>query len=133
VLHDASGRGLSQEGWAAGVRDTAAATGARLVVVEANQGGAMVEAVLRAAGVTLPVRRVHATVGKAARAEPAAALYEQGRVAHAPGLAALEAELLGLGDPEAAGGDSPDRADALVWALDELLQGGGAAPSARWV
>src|SRR5690606_7191087 len=56
VLADASARGLSPEGWAARVRDTAAATGARLVLVEANQGGAMVEAVLRAAGVTLPVR-----------------------------------------------------------------------------
>jgi phage terminase large subunit-like protein len=87
--------------------------------------------VLRASGWTGPVRRVHASTGKAARAEPVAALYEQGRVAHAAGLEALEAELMGLGG-EDAGAGSPDRADALVWAVTDLLPGrSGAGPSVR--
>jgi phage terminase large subunit-like protein len=93
--------------------------GAARVVVEANNGGAMAEAVLKASGLTLAVKRVHASEGKAARAEPVAALYEQGRVAHAPGLEAVEEELMGLGTGDA-GGRSPDRADALVWAVTEL-------------
>jgi phage terminase large subunit-like protein len=89
------------------------------VVAEANQGGAMVEAVLKSAGVTQPVRRVAASQGKRARAEPVAALYEQGRVGHLGDLAALEEELMGLG--EDGGGASPDRADALVWAVTDLM------------
>jgi phage terminase large subunit-like protein len=90
----------------------------------------MGEAVLRACGLTAPVRRVHATAGKVARAEPVAALYEQGRVAHLAGLGALEEELMGLG-AEDAGGRSPDRADALVWAITELAETRGAGPRIR--
>jgi phage terminase large subunit-like protein len=103
------------------------------VVAEANQGGEMVEAVLKAAGVTCPVKRVHARVGKRARAEPVAALYEQGRVRHCADLAELEEELMGLGeDGPGHGGGSPDRADALVWAVTDLLiDGGGPGPSVR--
>jgi phage terminase large subunit-like protein len=67
------------------------------------------------------VRRVHARVGKQARAEPVAALYEQGRVGHVGEMTELEAELLGLGEA----GASPDRADALVWAVTDLLIDGG--------
>jgi phage terminase large subunit-like protein len=119
VLADRTAAGLSPEGWAARVRRTAEEFGAARVVVEANNGGAMAQAVLKASGLTLAVKRVHASEGKAARAEPVAALYEQGRVAHAPGLEALEEELMGLG-AEDAGGRSPDRADALVWAVTEL-------------
>jgi phage terminase large subunit-like protein len=101
------------------------------VVAEANQGGEMVEAVLKAAGVTCPVKRVHARFGKRARAEPVAALYEQGRVKHAVGLEALEEELMGLGEDS---GGSPDRADALVWAVTDLLiDGGGMGPRVRVV
>ncbi|GAA0640446.1 terminase large subunit domain-containing protein [Brevundimonas lenta] len=125
VLEDRTAAGLSPEGWADRVRRTAEAHKAAKVVVEANQGGAMCEAVLKACGLTVPVRRVHASLGKAARAEPVAALYEQGRVAHlpgpGPGLEALEEELMGLGS-EGAGGGSPDRADALVWAITELMR-----------
>jgi phage terminase large subunit-like protein len=79
----------------------------------------MVETVLKAAGVTQSVRRVAASQGKRARAEPVAALYEQGRVGHIGDLAALEEELMGLG--EDGGGGSPDRADALVWAVTDLM------------
>ena len=123
VLADASIPKPSPEAWARRVAETAAAWSADRVVAEANQGGAMVESVLRAADVALPVKLVHASRGKVARAEPVAALYEAGRVRHAGLFASLEDELCGL----MAGGDyrgpgrSPDRADALVWALSELM------------
>ena len=130
VLEDRTAAGLSPEGWGARVKRTVDDwTGAR-VVLEANQGGAMGEAVLKACGLTAPVRRVHATLGKVARAEPVAALYEQGKVAHRAGLEALEDELLGLGADDA-GGRSPDRADALVWALTELMAARSAGPRIR--
>nr|WP_168047307.1 terminase family protein [Brevundimonas alba] len=131
VLADRTAAGLSPECWAARVRRTAEEFGAARVVVESNNGGAMAEAVLKASGLTMAVRRVHASLGKVARAEPVAALYEQGRVAHAAGLEALEEELMGLGGEEA-GGRSPDRADALVWAVTDLMPGrGGAGPRVR--
>ena len=103
------------------------------VVAEGNQGGDMVEAVLKGAGVTQPVRRVQARVGKRARAEPVAALYEQGRVGHVGDLARLEEELLGMGEAgrSSGGGGSPDRADALVWAVTDLLIDGGGPMLAR--
>ncbi|MDP1777613.1 MAG: DNA-packaging protein, partial [Brevundimonas sp.] len=122
-------RGRSPQGGAGVVARSVVDFGAVRVVAEANQGGEMVEAVLKAAGVTCPVRRVHARFGKRARAEPVAALYEQGRVKHGPGLEALEEELMGLGED---GGGSPDRADALVWAVTDLLiDGGGLGPRVR--
>jgi len=101
----------------------ARAWGADRVVAEANQGGEMVASVLRAADVTLPLRLVHASRGKAARAEPVAALYEAGRVRHAGLFGALEDQLCGLmaGGSYQGPGRSPDRADALVWALTELM------------
>jgi phage terminase large subunit-like protein len=100
------------------------------VVAEANQGGAMVEAVLRAANTTLPLRLVHASRGKVARAEPVAALYEAGRVRHAGMFARLEDELCGLmpGGTYQGPGRSPDRADACVWALTELMLGRAGEP-----
>ncbi|WP_426050961.1 terminase large subunit domain-containing protein [Brevundimonas sp. SL161] len=133
VLDDRSVRGLSPAGWAARVartaRDWEAALGCPVrVVAEGNQGGDMVEAVLKGAGVTQVVRRVQARVGKRARAEPVAALYEQGRVGHVGELTLLEEELLGMGE---AGAGSPDRADALVWAVTDLLIDGGGVVIAR--
>ncbi|MEW4449678.1 terminase family protein [Qipengyuania sp. JC766] len=123
VLADCSVDRASPERWARAVADTARAWNADRVVAEANQGGAMVESVLRAADRALPVRRVHASRGKTARAEPVAALYEAGRVRHAGHFAALEDELCGLvpGGAYEGPGRSPDRADALVWALTELM------------
>jgi len=103
----------------------AARWGVDRVVAEANNGGDMVRSVLLAVEPGLPVALVHATRGKAARAEPVAVRYEAGEVFHAGCFAALEDELCGL----LAGGGydgpnrSPDRADALVWALTELLLG----------
>ncbi|HEX8512684.1 MAG TPA: ATP-binding protein, partial [Allosphingosinicella sp.] len=103
----------------------AEAHGADRVVAEANQGGAMVEAVLRAADCTLPVRLVHAKRGKAARAEPVAALFESGRARFAGAFPELEDELAGLvaGGGYEGPGRSPDRADAMVWAMTELMLG----------
>ena len=122
VVADASVAKASPEQWARAVANTAAAWSADRVVAEANQGGAMVESVLRAAEVTLPLRLVHASKGKVARAEPVAALYEAGRVRHAGQFPALEDQLCGLiaGGSYNGPGRSPDRADALVWALTEL-------------
>ena len=118
VLADRSAAGLSPQAWGARAAKAAEAFGARRIVAEANQGGQMVEAVLKAAGAPCPVRLVHARYGKRARAEPVAALYEQGRVVHRGDFPELEEELLGLG---CEGRGSPDRADALVWAVTELL------------
>ncbi len=123
VLADASVETPSPERWAHAVADTARAWQADRVVAEANQGGAMVESVLRAADLSLPIRLVHASKGKVARAEPVAALYEAGRVRHAGMFPELEDELCGLtiGGGYEGPGRSPDRADALVWALTELM------------
>ena len=125
VLADASVTRPTPERWARAVAKAAQAWKADRVVAEANQGGAMVESVLRAADVALPLRLVHASVGKVARAEPVVALYEAGKVRHAGNFAALEDELCGLvaGGKYHGPGRSPDRADAAVWALTELMLG----------
>ncbi|MEI6641161.1 MAG: terminase family protein [Novosphingobium sp.] len=130
VLADASVEKASPERWARAVAEAARAWSADRVVAEANQGGAMVEAVLRAANAALPLRLVHARRGKAARAEPIAALYEAGRVRHAGLFARLEDELCGLlpGGTYQGPGRSPDRADACVWALTELMLGRAGEP-----
>jgi predicted phage terminase large subunit-like protein len=125
VLGDHSVGGLSPEGWARKVAAAAEAHGAAKVVAEANNGGRMVEAVLRGAGVRLPVRLVHAAEGKVARAAPVAALFESGKARFAGAFPALEDELAALswsGDYQGPG-RSPDRADAMVWALTELMLG----------
>jgi len=133
VLDDASVRGLSPEGWAAAVARAAARWNADRVVAEANNGGAMVDSVLRAAEAELPIALVHATHGKVARAEPVQALYARGRVRHVGAFTALEDELAGLliGGGYEGPGRSPDRADALVWAVTELMLGKVARPGVR--
>ncbi len=125
VLADGSVQGLSPEGWAQAVARLARRIGADRVVAEANNGGAMVESVLRAADISLPVKRVHASRGKAARAEPVAALYEAGRAFHVGAFVDLEDQMAGLvaGGGYDGPGRSPDRADALVWAMSELMLG----------
>lgn len=123
VLADLSVAGLSPEGWALKVAAGAEAWGADRVVAEKNNGGEMVTAVLRIANVGLPVTLVHAADGKAARAEPVAVLFESGKAKLAGRFPELEAELAGLtyGRGYQGPGRSPDRADAMVWALTELL------------
>ena len=122
VLEDASVQGLRPEGWANRVAAAAARWGAGLVVAEANNGGAMVESVLKAADSGLRVKLVHAAQGKSARAEPVALRFEAGRAILAGDFPELEAELAGLiaGGGYDGPGRSPDRADAMVWALTEL-------------
>ena len=133
VLADCSVEKPSPERWARAVANAAAVWRADRVVAEANQGGAMVASVLRAADISLPVKLVHAARGKSARAEPVAALYEAGRVKHAGLFAQLEDELCGLmaGGGYEGPGRSPDRADALVWALSELMLGRRGRPRIR--
>jgi len=125
VLADCSLARPSPESWARRVAQAAREWQADRVIAEANQGGAMVKSVLHAADCALPVRLVHASRGKAARAEPVAALYEAGRVRHAGMFGKLEDQLCGLmaGGEYCGPGRSPDRADALVWALTELMLG----------
>ena len=125
VLEDASVTKASPERWAAAVAACAARHEADRVVAERNQGGDMVRSVLAAADVTLPVKLVHASRGKVERAEPVAAAYARGTVRHAGAFPALEDELCGLltGGRYEGPGRSPDRADALVWAVSELMKG----------
>ena len=118
VLADRTVRGLSPGGWAGKAAEAVNDFGAHEVVAESNQGGDMVRAVLAQTGISAPVRMVHAARSKTARAEPVALLYEQGRVVHCGDFPALEEEMLALG---VEGGRSPDRADALVWAVTRLL------------
>lgn len=131
VLADRSMRGLTPLGWARRVVETARMVEADQIVAEANQGGEMVRTVLEQAGCETPVKLVHAVRGKRARAEPVAALYEQGKVVHCGRFMALEEELMGLGSE--APGHSPDRADALVWAISSLLLDRAAGPRIRLI
>jgi phage terminase large subunit-like protein len=119
VLEDLSGRFHPQE-WAARAIGAFRARQADRIVAETNNGGAMVEATLRMIDSSVPYKPVHASRGKMVRAEPVAALYEQGRVHHVGAFPALEDQMCAFN-----GGTnlrpSPDRLDALVWALTELI------------
>ncbi|MFX4220689.1 MAG: DNA-packaging protein [Thalassobaculum sp.] len=130
VLEDLTGR-LSPDLWARRVADAFARVRADTVVCEVNQGGDLVAATLRTVDPTLPVRSVRATRGKRLRAEPVAALYEQGRVRHAGAFDALEDQMARF--TGAPGDASPDRLDALVWALTDLMTGPGPAASREFL
>lgn len=117
VLDDRSCR-LSPDGWARRAVTAFDEYKADRLIAEVNNGGDMVQAVLKTIRPQLPFRAVHASRGKAIRAEPIAALYEQGRVFHVKPLDTLEDQLCNW-TPES-GEKSPDRMDALVWALTEL-------------
>ncbi len=121
VLADRTARGLSPGGWAGVAVKAAREFGAAAIVVETNQGGDMARSVLANADPPCAIRPVHARFSKRARAEPVAALYEQGRVVHCGAFPALEEELMSFGAEGPR--HSPDRADALVWALTDLLLG----------
>ena len=125
VLADASLRSERPEHWARAVVSAADRWRADRVIAEINNGGDMVPAMLRSVDAALPVLPVRAARGKVARAEPVASLYGEGRVFHAQGFAALEDQLCGLmsNGVYAGPGASPDRADALVWALTALMLG----------
>ncbi|TCO70920.1 phage terminase large subunit-like protein [Rhodovulum euryhalinum] len=128
VLEDASLTGVAPTVWAQAAIDAMERFGADRLVAEVNQGGDLVETVIRQLDPLIPFRAVHASRGKAARAEPVAALYEQGRIKHLRGLALLEDQMCRMTSRGFDGRGSPDRLDALVWAIHELM----IAPAAHW-
>jgi phage terminase large subunit-like protein len=131
VVADDTVSGLSPAGWARKAIALWRRVEADCLVVEVNQGGDMVRAVIREADANVPVTAVRATRGKYLRAEPVAALYEQGRVRHAGVFSALEDEMCDFGLDGLSSGRSPDRLDALVWAVTALTHGARAEPRVR--
>lgn len=132
VLADASEAGLRPAQWAAKAVALFHRFEADKVVAEVNQGGEMVRAVIAEVDADVPVEQVRATRGKFLRAEPVAALYEQGRVRHAGAFPALEDEMCDFSADGLSSGRSPDRLDALVWAVTALALGPKAgAPRVR--
>lgn len=127
VLEDASLRAPSPSAWAEAALAAAQRHGAERIVAEVNQGGNLVGEVLRQIDPLVPFRALHASRGKAARAEPVAALYEQGRIFHAARLGALEDQMMKMTAQGWRGTGSPDRVDALVWAVQELILGPAAS------
>ena len=127
VLADHSVRGATPAEWAARVVEAAREHRANRIVAEVNQGGELVAAVIRRVDPHAALETVRAAVGKAARAEPVSLLYEQGRVRHVGRFPALEDELCAFGR----GGRSPDRVDALVWAITALIAGPAGGPRVR--
>jgi phage terminase large subunit-like protein len=120
VIADDSVSGLTPNGWAMKAIALWHRLRADALVAEVNQGGEMVRTVINGIDSSVPVTSVHATRGKWVRAEPVAALYEQGRVKHAGIFASLEDEMCDFGVSGLSGGRSPDRLDALVWAIAAL-------------
>ena len=131
VLEDASAHGLSPAAWAAKAVALYRRLEADAIVAEVNMGGEMVRAVLREVDPTVALREVRATRGKFVRAEPVAALYEQGRVRHVGAFPQLEDEMCDFGLDGLSSGHSPDRLDALVWAITSLTQHGARGPRVR--
>ncbi|SFA78178.1 Large terminase phage packaging protein [Poseidonocella pacifica] len=121
VLADRTVQGTGPTGWARAAIEAMAEFGASRLVAEVNQGGDLIETVVRQIDPMVPFTQVRATRGKSARAEPVAALYEQGRVFHVRGLASLEDQMCQMTTQGFEGKGSPDRVDALVWALSELM------------
>ena len=133
VLADCSIEGASPAGWARAVARAYRRFSPDRIVAEINQGGDMVTAMLKSIDQSLPVSTVRATRGKYLRAEPVAALYEQGRVAHAGRFPALADQMCDFGPDGLSAGRSPDRLDALVWALTALMLEGNGEPRVRGV
>jgi phage terminase large subunit-like protein len=131
VLADLTAHGLSPEAWARRVADAAAQYGAGRIVAESNQGGDMIASVLRAVDADLPVRLVPATRSQAARAEPIALRFETGRAKLAGHFPELEDQLCALTWAGYQGAGTPDRADAMVWAMTELFEKERAEPRIR--
>lgn len=119
VLNDASLM-ASPDTWARRVVFNYREFKADRIIGEVNNGGDLIETILKTIDKYVSYKKVHATRGKVKRAEPIAALYEQGRVHHVGSFAKLEDQMCSY-DPQDDSGDSPDRMDALVWALTELM------------
>lgn len=130
VLADRSIKGGPAE-WARAVKQAYTDFNADRIVAESNFGGAMVESTIRSVDPNLPVTMVHASRGKVVRAEPVAALYEQGKVSHVTGadfrddegdgFKLMEDQMCLMGPAGFEGEGSPDRVDAVVWALTDLM------------
>ncbi len=121
VIADGSVAGLTPLGWAERAVALFHAHKADRLVAEVNQGGEMVAQLIRSVDPMVPFRAVRAHRGKAVRAEPVAALYEQGRVSHRAAFKALENQMVAMTVSGFVGSGSPDRVDALVWAITELM------------
>jgi len=128
VLADYTGRYTPQQ-WAARAVSLFEEYQADRIVAERNQGGDMVRHTLQTESETVPVKLVHASRGKMARAEPVSALYEQNKVRHVKGLNDLEDQMV-TWEPLGSIG-SPDRLDALVWAITDLSLQGYAKPQLK--
>ena len=120
VLADYSGR-YSPEQWGAKAVYAWKTHGADRIIGEKNFGGDMVRAIVHAADRNAPYKEVTASRGKVVRAEPVSALYEQGRVSHVATFPAMEDQMMNFSTAGYLGDKSPDRADALVWAITELV------------
>tara|TARA_R110000765_G_scaffold245774_2_gene347903 strand:- start:988 stop:2106 length:1119 start_codon:yes stop_codon:yes gene_type:complete len=127
VLEDASGR-FTPDQWGKIAVSLYKKYRADRIVAEVNNGGLMVEQVLRHVDMNIPYKSVYATKGKRTRAEPISALYEQLKVHHVGRFVELEDELCSWNPTDS---NSPDRLDALVWCCSELI--GGGTPQIRWI
>jgi len=131
VLADATVNAAKPQEWAGAAVALFHRLEADCIVAEVNQGGDMVTAVIRTVDPAVPVRPVRARRSKWLRAEPVAALYHQGRVLHAGRFAELEDEMCDFGPNGLSSNRSPDRVDALVWAITELMPDTAANPRIR--
>lgn len=131
VLADRTVQGVSPHRWASIAVTAFHEFEADAIVAEVNQGGDLVKAIIGQADNAVPVKEVRATRGKWVRAEPVAALYARGRVRHAEPFPDLEDEMCAFGADGAADGHSPDRVDALVWAITALMLEDGPVPRVR--
>lgn len=131
VLDDRSLQGRDPSTWARAAIAAYHDFDADRVVAEVNQGGDLVRTILHQVDAAVPVRAVRATRGKWLRAEPVAALYAEGRVVHAGVFDMLESEMCAFGSDGKANGHSPDRVDALVWAVSDLMLGTQQHPAIR--
>ncbi|MFG1302164.1 phage terminase large subunit [Xanthobacter sp. V3C-3] len=132
VLEDATVRD-GPSGWGGLVARLFRKWGADKVIAERNYGGAMVEFVILTADKNIPVQVITASRGKHVRAEPVAALYEQGRVCHAGRFPEMEDQLTNFSTSGYVGSRSPDRGDALVWALTELMLDPDGFDPGQWI
>jgi phage terminase large subunit-like protein len=128
VLEDCSLGAARPAAWARAAIATHQRYDADMIVAEVNQGGEMVAAVIHEADASIVVKQVRATRGKYLRAAPVAQLYEQGRVRHVGAFPALEDEMCAFGPNGLESGRSPDRLDALVWAVTALALTSRASP-----
>ncbi len=134
VLEDASVEAARPDQWAAKALSVYHAREADALVAEINQGGDMVANVIRSIDANVPMTPVRATRGKHIRAEPVAALYAQGKVKHVGAFPELEDQMCLFGPDGLSSGKSPDRLDALVWAVTALaLTGEAGTPRVRGV